>query len=228
MRIIYRRNNGHNRHSRSALSTRKAELRDMTTNNGNDVKVTPNCNVSHTNETPFCDTDSIISVEDQVISKSAESALHPDVNSAAIQDIQAKKDFECTAENITQSYMHGINMAKSVEQQLNAGPDSTFQNPPMVVNQENRQWELEGEVTSKEQIANNMIDSTLPVYTSTPILMRYEGNVLGNKSIASQNIFSVLSRIDQLDGNIKSIKREIIQQMERKLDELKISVVSMI
>ena len=124
--------------------------------------------------------------------------------------------------------MHGINMAKSLEQQLNAGPDSTVQNPPMVVNQENRQWELEGEVTSKEQIANNMIDSTLSVYTSTPILMPYEGNVLGNKSIASQNIFSVLSRTDQLDGNIKSIKREIIQQMERKLDELKISVVSMI
>ena len=87
MKIIYRRNNGHNRHSRSALSTRKAELGDMTTNNGNDVNVTPNCNVSHTNETTFCDTDSVINVEVQVISKSAESALHPDVNSAAIQDI---------------------------------------------------------------------------------------------------------------------------------------------
>ena len=127
-----------------------------------------------------------------MISKSAESALHPDVNSAAIQDVQTKKDFEFTAENITQSYMYGINMAKSMEQQLNSGPDSTVQNPPMIVNQENRQWELEGEVTSKERIANTRINSTLPIYTSTRILMRHEGNVLGNKSITSHNIFSVL------------------------------------
>ena len=90
-----------------------------------------------------------------------------------------------TAENITQSYMHGINIAKSVEQQLSSGTDSTIQNPPMIVNQGNHQCESEGEVTSKERIANYRINSTLPVYTSTPIPMRHEGNVLGNNSITS-------------------------------------------
>ena len=84
-----------------------------------------------------------MNVEDQAISKSAKSALHPGVNSAVIQDVQAKKDFEFTPENITQSYIHGINMAKSVEQQLNSGPDDTVQNPPMIVNQENRQWRID-------------------------------------------------------------------------------------
>ena len=153
--------------------------------------------------------------------------MHSDVNSAATQDVQAKKDFEFTAENITQSYMHGIDMTKSVEKQLNSGPDSTVQSPPMIVKQENRKLELEGEVTSKERITINRINSTLPVHTSTPILMRHEGNFLGNHSITSQYIFSVLSRTDQLDSNIIII-REIIQQMEQKLDELKISAVSII
>ena len=66
----------------------------------------------------------------------------------------------------------------------------------------------------------------MPVFTSTPIMQRQEDTA--NSGAASQNICAIISKIDQLDSGIKAIKRDILQHMECKLNELKSSVVNMI
>ena len=85
-----------------------------------------------------------------------------------------------------------------------------------------KQCDLEKSPSSNERTASKI--TTQPVFTSTPILMRNEGN----NANTSQSILSVFNRIDQLDSNIKAVKRDIILQMEKKLDDLKSSVVSII
>ena len=70
------------------------------------------------------------------------------------------------------------------------------------------------------------VPDRMPAFTSTPIASRQDQPC--NSAAASNSIYSILSKIDQLDSGIKSIKKYILQQMECKLNGLEISVVSMI
>ena len=73
---------------------------------------------------------------------------------------------------------------------------------------------------------SEIVPDRMPAFTSTPIASRQDQPC--NSAAASNSIYSILSKIDQLDSGIKSIKKDILQQMECKLNGLKISVVSMI
>ena len=79
-------------------------------------------------------------------------------------------------------------------------------------------------LTSQERIACGSGNRATPV--STPIMQRQEDTA--NSGAASQNICAIISKIDQIDSGIKAIKRDILQHMECKLNELKSSVVNMI
>ena len=67
----------------------------------------------------------------------------------------------------------------------------------------------------------------MPMYTSTPI-QRQDCTTTENSGLTSMKICTMLNKIDQLDTGIKTLKTEIIQQMEIKLNELKSSLVRMI
>ena len=99
-------------------------------------------------------------------------------------------------------------MSTSAEQEL-CLRDNTGHNLFMKENNE-KQCDLEKSPSSNERTASKI--TTQPVFASTPILMRNEGN----NANTSQSILSVFNRIDQLDSNIKAVKRDIILQMEKK------------
>ena len=67
----------------------------------------------------------------------------------------------------------------------------------------------------------------MPMYTSTPI-QRQDCTTTENSGLTSMKICTMLNKIDQLDTGITTLKTEIIQQMEIKLNELKSSLVRMI
>ena len=66
----------------------------------------------------------------------------------------------------------------------------------------------------------------MPTFTYTPIAIRLGQSC--NSTAASNNIYSILSKIDKLDSGIKSIKKDILQQIECKLNDFKISTLSLI
>ena len=70
------------------------------------------------------------------------------------------------------------------------------------------------------------VPDQIPTVTSTPIASRQDQPC--NSAAASNIIYSILSKIDQLDSGIKSIKKDILQPMECRLNGLNISVVSLI
>ena len=65
-----------------------------------------------------------------------------------------------------------------------------------------------------------------PAFTSTPIISRQEEQT--SHGLASQAIRAIFNRIEQLECGIKAIKKDILHQMESRLDDLKSSVVEMI
>ena len=72
------------------------------------------------------------------------------------------------------------------------------------------------------------VSSTLPILTSTPIVQRQEGSLGNNEEQLSHNVSMILNRIQQLEGGIKTIKQDILNQMAFKLNELKCSLVNII
>ena len=67
----------------------------------------------------------------------------------------------------------------------------------------------------------------MPAFTSTPNVQRQAG--LNDDNIrASKNACWLINRIEQLDNGIKAIKRDVIQQMECKINEFKASLIGMI
>ena len=80
--------------------------------------------------------------------------------------------------------------------------------------------------TTQEQTTCNIDTNEPPTFTSTPIITRQEEQT--NHGPASQAIRAIFNRIEKLDCGIKAIKRDILQQMERRLDDLKYSVVEML
>ena len=87
------------------------------------------------------------------------------------------------------------------------------------LNSERHNLDLQGLMTGR------MENRATPVFTSAPITLRQDNITFSGTT--SQNIRIILSKIEQLDSNIKTIKRDILQQMECRLDELKSSVVTM-
>ena len=67
----------------------------------------------------------------------------------------------------------------------------------------------------------------MPAFTSTPNVQRQE-DVSDDNKRASENSCWLINRIEQLDNGIKAIKRDVIQQMECKINELKSSLIAMI
>ena len=129
------------------------------------------------------------------------------VQSESVRPHESFKQF--TAEKINNSFCHRINKSTSAEQEL-CLRDNTGQNLFMKENNE-KQCDLEKSPSSNERTASKI--TTQPVFTSTPILMHNEGS----NANTSQSILSVFNRIDQLDSNIKAVKRDIILQMEKSL-----------
>lgn len=88
---------------------------------------------------------------------------------------------------------------------------------------------VEGDAIHTDKTVQSGSNAMMPVFTSTPIVSRPNGTTGQNAGIStSENISSVMNKIDQLDSSIKAIKRDIISTMEQKLDELKVSVANMI
>ena len=70
--------------------------------------------------------------------------------------------------------------------------------------------------------------NTLPIYTSTPIVQRQDGMTTESSEINSLKISSIMNKIAQLDSSIKSLKTDVLLQMELKLNDLKSTLVKMI
>ena len=225
-------------------SQEKLDRESFTTNNGTDVKDRPNVNVAPFNATRLRDTDNVINDarNNKVAQEYATSYLDMDsglnvegqasalkidplrrycVNGVQSESVHPNESLpQFTAEKINNTISHRINKSTSAEQEL-CLRDNTGQNLFMKEKNE-KQCNLEKSPSSNEPNASKIM--TQPVLTSTPILMRNEGN----NAYTSQSILSVFNRIDQLDSNKKAVKRDIILQMEKKLDDLKSSVVSII
>ena len=150
---------------------------------------------------------------------------------------QDKESVEFTAENITRTYMQGLNMANTLGLGISSKLDRFVANQePGVVNYGSTEGLglnfdktlcNERRFSASQGQATGRIDSRmLPALTSTPIISRQENTTSCGPS--SQTIHAIINRIDQLDGGIKAIKRDILQQIESRLDELKSTVVEMI
>ena len=108
-------------------------------------------------------------------------------------------------------------------------------NADMMLRRENQQrpvHELTSEFLSKrtadgEKTVSNGDKMILPNYTSTPILQRQCGTTIQGTVLASDTVYNIINRIDQLDSSIKAMKRDIILTMERELTDLKASLVNM-
>ena len=211
-------------------SQEKLDRESLTTNNGTDVKDRPN--VAPFNATRLRDTDNVINDvrNNKVAQEYATSYVDMDsrfnvdgqasalkidplrrycVNGVQSESVRPHESFkQFTAEKINNSFCHRINSSTSAEQEL-CLRDNTGQNLFMKENNE-KQCDLEKSPSSNERTASKIM--TQPVFTSTPILMRNEGN----NANTSQSILSVFNRIDQLDSNIKAVIRDIILQMEKK------------
>ena len=75
---------------------------------------------------------------------------------------------------------------------------------------------------------NENLLTYVPMFTSIPIVQRQDGILAENSGLTSVKVCALLNKIDQLDSGIKSLKSEIIQKMELRLNELKVSLINMI
>ena len=154
--------------------------------------------------------DSRFNVEGQASTLKIDTLRRYCVNGVQSESVYPHESFQqFTAEKINNSFSPGINKSTLAEQEL-CLRDNTGQNLFMKENTE-KQSDSEKSPSSNESTASKIM--TQPVFTSTPILMRNEGN----NAYTSQSILSVFNRIDQLDSNIKAVKRDIIIQMEKSL-----------
>ena len=170
-----------------------------------DVNVAPNLNVAPKSNVAESDTPNL-----NIVPKSN------------VVESEISETVEFTAENITSSYMQGVQMAKTIGQQLLSGIDDFARS-----HNTDQVYGNEGDnLTSQGQIPCRIDNREAPVFTSTPITLR--PNDATHSGAASQNICAIINKIDQLDGGIQAIRRDILQQMQYKLDELKSSVVMMI
>ena len=126
---------------------------------------------------------------------------------------------EFIAENISRSYFQSANSVansseidKHCRQEINNARLQTS-----TVNQ--------GVFPGQDQVRRSM---TMPVFTSTPIIQRQDGATADKNASNRENIYAIINRIDQLDSGIRTIKKDILQQMEWKMKELKASLVSIL
>ena len=147
------------------------------------------------------------------------------------------KSPEFTAENITRLYMQSRGIANTLGLELSAKLDGNAANQELSgVNNETTQEHvhkidkaLSNErrmLTSQRQTTYNIDTNEPPAFTSTPIISRQEEQT--SHGLASQAIRAIFNRIEQLECGIKAIKKDILHQMESRLDDLKSSVVEMI
>ena len=192
----------------------RAPICDSLFDDGNDVNVAPNCDVPLSgNVAPNCNVLTSANVAEKCnvetisvgINSDSVAQKHP--VSSHIEKQPKNKSF--TAENITESYMSSVKLATTFAPGIHAPLREDCQSVPM-----------------NYGILSETVPDRMPTFTSTPIASRQEQPC--NSAAASTSIYSILGKIDQLDSGIKSIKKDILQQMECKLNALKISVVSMI
>ena len=223
------------------------------TNDTTDVSDAPNCNIAlncHVASGGNVEVNSDTAETNEPQNGNSESTFRapltsaPTVNNevAETANLESKDGFQYTAENITSSYMHRVNLTSTMgidSNNLNHKPVAVnYGNEPVAVNygnflehrlnrdQDHKMSEDGLNLTSHERIACGSGNRAMPVFTSTPIMQRQEDTA--NSGPASQNICAIISKTDQRDSGIKAIKRDILQHVECKLNELKSSVVNMI
>ena len=123
--------------------------------------------------------------------------------------MSSQTDKSFTAETITESYMSCVKLATTFAPGKHATLREDCQSVPM-----------------NYGILSEIVSDRISAFTSTHIASLQDQPC--NSAAASNSIYSILSKIDQLDSGIKSIKKDNLQQMECKLNGLKISAVSMI
>ena len=231
--------------------------REAETNDTTDVSDAPDCNVAlnchvasggnvgvnsntaETNEPQNGNSESTC-LTPLASAPTVDCAINNEVAETA--NLESKGGNQYTAENITSSYMHRVNLTSTMgidSNNLNHKPVAVnYGNKPVAVNygnclehrlnrdQDHKMSEDGLNLTSRERIACGSGNRAMPVFTSIPIMQRQEDTA--NSGAAGQNICAIISKIDQLDSGIKAIKRDILQHMECKLNELKSSVVNII
>ena len=248
-----------------SMSADKTELccqqdepkREAETNDTTDISDSPNCNVALNCHVASCGNVEVTSNTAETNEQqngNSESTCQAPIASVPTVDcainnelaetanLESKGGFQYTAENVTSSYMHRVNLTSTMgidSNNLNHKPVAVnYGNKPVSVNygnflehmlnrdQNHKVNEDSLNLTSQGRTACGSGNRAMPFFTSTPIVQRQEDTA--NSGAASQNICAIISKTDQLDSGIKTMKRDILQHMECKLNELKSSVVNMI
>ena len=198
------------------LNSNGDHIQDQTTSGQCDVNsnVAPMCNVAQLDGALNCSYDlpdvanngslaeNTSDPERDAVSQVPQPVTYPDT---AIPGFTLKIGEIYTAENITDSYKRSVN---------EAGSQSVY-TPTF-----NR--------LLSQGFQNQFQDNTaMPTFTSTPNVQRQDG-VNDDNIRASENACWLINRIEQLDSGIKALKRDVIKQMEFKINELKASLIGMI
>ena len=174
-----------------------------------DVNVAQNCNVpssgnvaANGNVLTGANVARMDNVEIPTTENTSRATTPTQTDNSQTYDNGVNKSF--TAENITQSYMR--NIAATVKAVSAPLSDDC---PPIPMN---------------NRTISGIVPDQAPAFTSTPI--RQDQSM--NGGVTSGSIYYIIGKIDRLESGIKTIKNDILHQMESKLNELKTAVVNMI
>ena len=174
-----------------------------------DVNVPQNCNVpssgnvaANGNVLTGANAARMDNVEIPTTENTSRATTPTQTDNSQTYDNGVNKSF--TAENITQSYMR--NIAATVKAVSAPLSDDC---PPIPMN---------------NRTISGIVPDQAPAFTSTPI--RQDQSM--NGGVTSDSIYYIIGKIDRLESGIKTIKNDILHQMESKLNELKTAVVNMI
>lgn len=199
-----------------ALNSNDDCILDQTSSGQCDVNtnVVPNCNVAQVDGTLNCSND----VQNVANTDSlAENTFNPRRDSfsqvslpitctdTAVPGFTIKTGQIYTAEYITDAYKHKVNVAGS-QSVYTPIFDRLLSQGIQDLSQEN---------------------TTMPAFTSTPNVQHQE-SVNNDHNRASKNACWLINQIEQLDSSIKAMERDVIQQMECKMNELKSALIGMI
>ena len=184
------------------------------------INVAPKCNVAlKSNVAPKSNVAQKCNVAD-----SSDSHFRNE-DATEVLNLEKKGNVEFTAEIITSWYKQGVDIPNAQVLEINQMIDYYSSNQELEgknydssqgngvvkdqnLNSERHNLDLQGLMTGR------MENRATPVFTSRPITLRQD-----NITLAGQQA-RIFVLFEQLDSNIKTIKSDILQQMEYRLDEL--------